>query len=109
MNQRHDHHMIYDYLLLLLWCWALLPPMAWCRDPQRIVEDSFHHYRGRASEATVEMVIHRPSWQRSMTLHAWTEGTDQSLIRITAPPKDNGNGTLKKAMPCGLTTPKSTE
>jgi hypothetical protein len=34
------------------------------------------------------MVIHRPTWQRSMRMLAWTKGTDKSLIRISAPAKD---------------------
>lgn len=82
--------------LLLLWlsfCVAL--PTAAAREPQEIVRAAFDHYRGHASRSTVEMVIHRPSWQRSMTMDAWTRGTSDSLIRITAPAKDEGNGTLK--------------
>ncbi|MBW1989057.1 MAG: outer membrane lipoprotein-sorting protein [Deltaproteobacteria bacterium] len=41
------------------------------------------------------MVIHRPDWERSMTIHAFTEGLDKSIFWVTAPPKDAGNGTLK--------------
>ena len=40
------------------------------------------------------MVIHRPSWQRSMSMRAWTEGDKKSMVRVTAPKKDVGNGTL---------------
>ena len=40
------------------------------------------------------MTIHRPDWQRSMSMKTWTQGTDKSLVRITAPHKDKGNGTL---------------
>lgn len=64
-------------------------------DPAAIVKAGFDYYRGLASEAEVEMVIHRPTWERTMRMRAWTKGTDKSLIRITAPPKDTGNGTLK--------------
>jgi outer membrane lipoprotein-sorting protein len=42
------------------------------------------------------MTIHRPTWEREMTIKAWTEGRDRSLFYITAPPKDEGNGTLLK-------------
>lgn len=65
-------------------------------DPAAIVQASFEHYRGQASEATIEMVIHRPDWERAMQMQVWTEGTEDSLIRIVEPPKDAGNGTLKK-------------
>jgi hypothetical protein len=40
------------------------------------------------------MVIHRPDWERSMTMRAWTKGDDRSLVRVLEPRKDRGNGTL---------------
>jgi len=39
-------------------------------------------------------VIHRPDWERSMTMRAWTKGDDRSLVRVLEPKKDRGNGTL---------------
>ena len=75
-------------------------------DPAAIIQASFHHYRGTASESDVEMVIHRPSWERGMRMVAWTKGTDKSLIRITAPAKDEGNGTLKNGPDMWTFNPK---
>ena len=75
-------------------------------DPAAIIKASFDHYRGKASESEVEMVIHRPSWQRSMRMVAWTKGTDRSLIRISAPAKDEGNGTLKNGHEMWTYNPK---
>jgi len=43
----------------------------------------------------MDMVIHRPEWERKMTMRAWTEGEDKTLILITAPPKDRGSGSLR--------------
>ncbi|MCP4406728.1 MAG: outer membrane lipoprotein-sorting protein [Gammaproteobacteria bacterium] len=40
------------------------------------------------------MIIHRPDWERTMSMRAWTQGSDKSLVRVTAPQKDRGNGTL---------------
>ncbi|MCP4289265.1 MAG: outer membrane lipoprotein-sorting protein [Gammaproteobacteria bacterium] len=40
------------------------------------------------------MIIHRSDWERSMTMQAWTQGDDKSLVRITEPKKDRGNSTL---------------
>ncbi|MEE4607437.1 MAG: outer membrane lipoprotein-sorting protein [Desulfobacteraceae bacterium] len=74
---------------------TLAPAAAEPPDAVAIVKAGFDYYRGLASEAEVEMVIHRPTWERTMGMRAWTKGTDKSLIRITAPPKDEGNGTLK--------------
>ncbi len=76
------------------------------RTAQEIIEAGFNHYRGKASEATFEMVIHRPNWERVMKLDAWTKGTDRSLVRITAPAKDKGNGTLKRGREMWTYNPK---
>ena len=73
---------------------------------QAIIEASVRHYRGNASEATIEMIIHRPGWERHMKMVGWTKGTDRSLIRITAPAKDKGNGTLKKGREMWTYNPK---
>jgi outer membrane lipoprotein-sorting protein len=75
-------------------------------DPAAIIEAGFNHYRGKASESDIEMVIHRPTWQRSMRMIAWTKGTDKSLIRILAPAKDEGNGTLKNGSEMWTFNPK---
>jgi outer membrane lipoprotein-sorting protein len=40
------------------------------------------------------MVIHRPDWERSMTMEAWTKGDERALVRVVEPAKDRGNGTL---------------
>ena len=40
------------------------------------------------------MTIHRASWERSMSMRAWSEGSKRSLLRVTEPKKDAGNGTL---------------
>jgi len=40
------------------------------------------------------MHIHRPDWKRSMTMKVWTRGNKESLVRVIAPAKDAGNGTL---------------
>jgi outer membrane lipoprotein-sorting protein len=42
----------------------------------------------------MSMTIHRPSWERTMSMRAWTQGSKKSLVRVTAPKKDEGNGTL---------------
>jgi outer membrane lipoprotein-sorting protein len=76
------------------------------RDAESIIKAGFSHSRGKASEATFEMVIHRPDWQRTMKLNIWTKGTDRSLFRITAPAKDKGNGTLKKGRDMWTFNPK---
>ena len=94
------------FIALFLLLMAMPPAAAETPDAAAIVKAGFDHYRGQASEAVVEMVIHRPSWERTMRMQAWTKGTDKSLIRITAPPKDEGNGTLKKGHEMWTYNPK---
>jgi len=64
------------------------------RDATQIVRDAVDHWRGLSSYTEMMMVIHRPDWERSMTMRAWTKGQDQSLVRVVEPKKDRGNGTL---------------
>jgi outer membrane lipoprotein-sorting protein len=62
--------------------------------------------RGHTSYAELAMVIHRPDWERSTRLVAWTRGREDALIRFIAPPKDAGNATLKQGDKMWTFTPK---
>ena len=62
--------------------------------------------RGRSSYAEFAMVIHRPDWERSSSLVAWTRGRKDALIRFTAPAKDAGNATLKQGEKMWTYNPK---
>ena len=64
------------------------------REAKDIVRDAINHWRGTSSQGKMTMTIHRPDWERSMSMETWTRGEKQSLIRVTAPRKDRGNGTL---------------
>jgi len=63
-------------------------------DAASIIKAAIDHWRGTSSESTMTMIVHRPDWERSMTLRAWTKGDKSSLVRVLAPKKDAGNGTL---------------
>ncbi len=75
-------------------------------DPAAIVKKTVAYYRGKASVALVDMSIHRTDWQRTLTIKAWTKGQKDSLFYIMAPPKDKGNGTLKKGSEMWTYNPK---
>lgn len=76
------------------------------QDAKTLVEASFNYVRGKTSMSLVDMTIHRPDWERNMQIKAWTKGQDESLVRIIAPPKDDGNGTLKKGREMWMYNPK---
>jgi len=63
-------------------------------DARQIVRATVDHWRGVSSHSVMSMLIHRPDWERSMTMEAWTKGDDKSLVRVIEPKKDRGNGTL---------------
>jgi outer membrane lipoprotein-sorting protein len=94
----------------LAWLAVLLMPLptlaAEALNAAALVENSFKYMRGNASIATVVMTIHRPDWERKMTIKAWTRGKRESLFYIYSPPKDRGNGTLKKSRQMWMYNPK---
>jgi hypothetical protein len=62
--------------------------------------------RGKTSYAELNMVVHRPDWERTSHLVAWTRGRKDAFIRFTAPAKDAGNATLKQGEKMWTFTPK---
>jgi len=63
-------------------------------DAREIVRASWEYWRGISSYSEMTMTIHRPDWERSMSMRSWSRGQKHSLVRVTAPKKDAGNGTL---------------
>lgn len=59
-----------------------------------IIKGAMDNWRGVSSYTEMTMTIHRPDWERSMSMRAWTAGEKQSLVRVTKPKKDLGNATL---------------
>jgi len=74
----------------------LLAPVAQAQTPDAtaLIKAAIEYWRDVSSYAVFDMNIHRPDWQRSMTMRVWTRGNKESLVRVTAPSKDAGNGTL---------------
>ena len=63
-------------------------------DARDIIRDAIDHYRGLSSYSELSMTIHRPDWERRMSIQAWSSGSKKTLVRVTAPPRDAGNATL---------------
>lgn len=74
----------------------LLPytQILYANEAQDIVRAAIDYWRGTSSYFEMTMTIHRPNWERSMSIRTWTQGDNQSLVRVTAPKKDKGNSTL---------------
>ncbi|MCP4430209.1 MAG: outer membrane lipoprotein-sorting protein [Gammaproteobacteria bacterium] len=65
-------------------------------DPKVLIRAAMDHWRGVTSYSEMTMVVHRSDWQRRMSMQAWTMGEKTSLVRVTEPKRDAGNGTLIK-------------
>jgi len=63
-------------------------------DARDIIRDAIDHYRGLTSYSEMTMSIHRPDWERTMSMKAWSSGSKKTLVRVTAPPRDEDNATL---------------
>jgi hypothetical protein len=51
--------------------------------------------RGASSHAILEMAVKTANYERTMTMEAWSQGEDKSLVILRAPAKDAGVATLK--------------
>jgi outer membrane lipoprotein-sorting protein len=65
-------------------------------NPRDLIQKAMDHWRGTSSYSEMSMTIHRPDWERTMSMRSWTRGEKTSLVRVTEPRKDAGNGTLLK-------------
>ena len=73
---------------------------------RELVRAAMDHWRGTSSYSEMTMTIHRTDWERSVSIRVWSEGDKLSLVRVTAPKKDNGNGTLLKNREMWIYSPK---
>lgn len=82
---------------LALWWILLFGSLAQGQEltAEQIVKKSEDLLRGRTSHAVFEMTIVTPRWQRTLKLEGWFDGTERALIRILAPPKEEGVASLK--------------
>jgi outer membrane lipoprotein-sorting protein len=63
---------------------------------KEIIAKADEKTRGLSSQGEMTMSIVRPNWSRTVTLKAWSKGTDYSIILITAPAKEKGQVFLKR-------------
>ncbi len=83
--------------LAVLLCTLLLTGLAGAGTPpdaRDIIRSAIDYYRGLTSYSEMTMTIHRPDWERTMSMKGWSSGGKKTLVRVTAPPRDAGNATL---------------
>ncbi|WP_022665898.1 outer membrane lipoprotein-sorting protein [Desulfospira joergensenii] len=84
-------------VLILALILALVPSAAATGEPdaETIITRAWDYMRGKTSVSVVRMTVHRPDWERTSVIKAWTRGREKSIFQIISPKKDKGNGTLK--------------
>jgi outer membrane lipoprotein-sorting protein len=92
--------------ILLSGLLAVSSPMAQESDATELVRKALDHWRGLTSHSSMTMTIHRPEWERKMTMESWSKGDKLSLVRVIEPRKDAGNGTLLNDNNMWTYTPK---
>ena len=91
--RRRRRHCLQAALLALLGA-ALAHARQPAPEAREIVRAAMDNWRGTTSYSVITMTIHRPDWERRMTMRSWSRGDQQSLVRVTAPARDAGNATL---------------
>lgn len=76
------------------------------RSARDLIAGALDLVRGQTSFVELAMHIHRPDWERSSRLQAWSRGREDALIRFVAPARDAGNATLKLGDDMWTFTPK---
>lgn len=83
---------------------AALSVMAWCLAPYANAQDPSGRdildrveslLWGRTLQGDFEMSITTPRWQRTLTVQVWMDRPKRSFIRILAPAKEAGIGSLR--------------
>lgn len=82
-------------LLLSLCVLTTLVVVAQDKSATEIIRLADDTRRGESSYTEGKMTIVRPKWERSYSMKSWEKGDDLSLIKITAPAKNAGQGYLK--------------
>jgi outer membrane lipoprotein-sorting protein len=92
--------------LLLAFSSLAAPPASSDADARSLVSQAMDHWRGLTSHSVMTMTIHRPDWERTMTMESWSKGDKLSLVRVIEPKRDAGNGTLLNDNTMWTFTPK---
>ena len=101
-----DHFCSLLLLCLLAVSSTTLAAEAETPEPRELIRAAMEHWRGVTSYSEMTMTIHRSDWERSFSMQAWTEGDKLSLVRVTEPKRDAGNGTLVKDQSMWTFSPK---
>jgi len=81
-------------------------PSAQQPDAATLVKRAIDYWRGSSSYAEIAMTVHRPDFERTSAMRAWTRGEQDALVRFIEPASDAGNATLTLGDDMWLFTPR---
>ena len=71
------------------------PAAAESAELKRLLDKADQLWTGSRSAITMTMVVKTTRYERELGLSLWSSGKDKMLVRVTAPPKEQGIATLK--------------
>jgi len=74
---------------------ATLPAVSSAPDAFEVAQRADRLLRGKTQHAQVAMTVRTPDWERTLEMDSWAVTPDKTFIRITAPAKEAGTGTLR--------------
>lgn len=94
MKKQHPFQGLFQLLLV---CGAMVVSAATAADPsgKELIEQVESALWGRTNHGVSEMTVITPHWKRTLTLHFWMDRPKRTFIRIDAPPKEAGIGSLR--------------
>lgn len=82
----------------LLWCCLFVPtPVFAAADPtgRELVAHVEQLLWGKTNQGVAEMTVTTPRWERKLNMRFWMDRPNRTFIRIAAPPKEAGIGSLR--------------
>ena len=86
---------VYVSISLCLLAGSFTPLPAHAQSARDIIDRVDRLMRGKSSIARITMDIRTENWDRSLTMVAWSLGTEHALIRVETPQKEAGTATLR--------------
>ncbi len=80
-------------LLLLFSVWTASAADA--PDADAIAQKCDAALKGKTQTGAASMTVRTPEWERTLQMRFWYDYPDKTLVRITAPAKEAGSGTLR--------------
>lgn len=92
LQQLNSRNTVYIFTLLFFYIISL-PASA--IEVDELIKHIDELWRGNTSRANMTMTVKTQRYQRTMTMEAWSRGSEYSLVVIREPIKDKGIATLK--------------